>query len=123
MECIERRVKAHAERNRTQPLSANAHERNREERPRTVEHACRGVSRWLGSVEEAYGRQRVQPTLTHQEPQVVVCIDQDTSRPQTDNASAGPWLQERGAGGGERDVVSDSHDDGLLSSRWSLPRP
>jgi hypothetical protein len=106
---IERDVQAHPQSDRQQPLPANAQKEGGKRSYGAVEHPRRRVLWRVGLIEEAHRRQRVPATLSQTEPRVVVNVDENASRPEAQGAAAEPWVQQRGARGGERDVISNSH--------------
>jgi len=87
---IERNVQTHSDGQREHPRPANAHQKKGEKRARTMEASRRGVSRGLGFVEQPHSRARIQATLTQAEPQVMVRVDEDATRPDAEDVTAEP---------------------------------
>jgi len=82
---------------------------SRRERKRTVERPGRRVFRRVSVVEEANRRNGIHATPAQTEPEVVVGVDEHTSRPQPQYATPDPRAEQRCACRGERDVVPNSH--------------
>jgi hypothetical protein len=96
----------HSHEHRPQPPDLGADQSRGQQRERVVERARRGTLRWLRGIEEAHSLQRAQPVVVQGEPQVMVTIDQDASRPQTGRAAAKPRPEDGGGRCRERHVIS-----------------
>jgi hypothetical protein len=102
-------MQGHPERKWHQCSTVSAREEHRDRRHGSVQHAGCCVLWRVRLVEEAHRRQRAAAPLSDAEPEVVVDVDEDASRPESDCVSAKPRMEQRGSRCRERDVISDTH--------------
>jgi hypothetical protein len=82
MACIESDMSSHPQDHGPKPPAANAQQGGSEQSATAVEGARASMLRWFSGVEEADCRHWVETTVVQREPQIVVGIDQHTTRPE-----------------------------------------
>src|SRR4029077_3209106 len=106
---VERDVQDHAVAESPQRSRTRTETEDAEHRGGAVKRARRPVLGNRGSIVETHRRDRAQPTLLHAEREVVVEVDQHPSGPQQGCVAAEPPSRDDRGGGGDRDVIADSH--------------